>query len=89
MWENCHDYDPEIERELKPQPEDTTRLRPYACHFCGSLEARVVCRMDYFACQDEAHVECLECKARGPVARSAEEAIARWNATPRDGADGD
>ena len=94
MWENCHDYDPEIERELRPRAEDVTRPKP--CPFCFP-EYKIKpfieqsCEADDVNDIEVWNVWCNnpKCGAVGPGAPTEAEAIAMWNAAPRKGDDGD
>lgn len=50
------------------------------CPFCASSETQIAF--------DEFHVECRNCKAQGPVAKTYEEAERLWNNRPSGKGDG-
>lgn len=52
------------------------------CPFCGNIERNYTERLDW---EDDVRyvVYCIECCAEGPVARTEENAIARWNLATR------
>ena len=58
--------------------------QPKPCPFCKSMTLKAMGKLGVIA-----WVFCPACRCEGPPAKTRVDAIAKWNAAPRKGDDGD